>query len=82
MRQPGASAVVYGGHDAGALVYAGVDRALAVAGTTLRLFGKPEAHARRRMGVALARALSDDEDLETVRQRARQCAGRVKPRPA
>jgi len=46
-----------------------------VTGSDLRLFGKPEAFERRRMGVALARA----EDVETARIRAREAAGRVKP---
>jgi phosphoribosylglycinamide formyltransferase 2 len=42
----------------------------------LRLFGKPEAYKRRRMGVALATA----PDIEAARERAKECARRVKPR--
>jgi phosphoribosylglycinamide formyltransferase 2 len=55
LRNPGASAVIYGGQDAEGLVFDGVE-ALAVPGTDLRLFGKPESFVKRRMGVALARA--------------------------
>ena len=42
MVSPGASAVIYGGVDAGALDFEGVAEALAVPGSDLRLFGKPE----------------------------------------
>lgn len=52
----GASAVILGGIDAKAVIYQGLNRALAVADSEIRLFGKPEAFAARRMGVALATA--------------------------
>ena len=42
MASPGASAVIYGGVDAKALMFDGVDEALKVPGSDLRLFGKPE----------------------------------------
>ena len=71
---PGASAVVYGGIDAAGVVYHGLDEALAVPGTQLRLFGKPESFAKRRMGVALARA----GDVAEARSRARRAAGRIR----
>lgn len=74
MRAPGASAVIYGGTEARGVAFEGVADALSVPGTDLRLFGKPEAFARRRMGVALARA----NDVDTARRRAKECAGRVK----
>ena len=76
LRNPGASAVIYGGVDAAGLVFDGVAEALAVPGTDLRLFGKPESFVKRRMGVALARA----EDTDTARQRAKQAASLVRPR--
>ena len=41
----------------------------------LRLFGKPESFARRRMGVALA----SGDSVETARIRAKQAAAKVKP---
>ena len=44
-------------------------------GADLRLFGKPESFARRRMGVALARGA----DVEQARERAREAASKVKP---
>jgi phosphoribosylglycinamide formyltransferase 2 len=51
-----ASAVILGGIDAKAVTYDGLEKALAVADTDIRLFGKPEAFISRRMGVALATA--------------------------
>jgi len=78
LRSPAASAVIYGGVDAGALVFEGVAEALAAPGTHLRLFGKPESFVKRRMGVALAHAAT----IEEARARAKQAAARVKPRRA
>ena len=85
LRIPGASAVVYGGVEGDAVVFDGVDAALAVPGADLRLFGKPTSTARRRLGVALARALDGDpqdepEPLAAVRARAAEAASRVVPR--
>jgi phosphoribosylglycinamide formyltransferase 2 len=74
--EPGASAVIYGGVDARGIRFDDVAHALAVPGTDLRLFGKPEAYKRRRMGVALATAA----DTAQARERAKECARRVKPR--
>lgn len=76
LRNPGASAVIYGGQDAEGLVFDGVDEALAIEGTDLRLFGKPEAFVKRRMGVALARA----KDVDTARANAKLAASKVQPR--
>ena len=78
MVSPGASAVIYGGVEAGALVFDGVADALKVPGSELRLFGKPQSFLKRRMGVALARATTTDE----ARANAQQAAAAVKPRPA
>ncbi len=78
LRNPGASAVIYGGVEAAGIVFDGVEEALRVPGTDLRLFGKPESFARRRMGVALARA----GDVETARGHAKLAASKVKPRKA
>jgi phosphoribosylglycinamide formyltransferase 2 len=77
LREPGASAVIYGGVEARGIMFDGVADALSVPGADLRLFGKPESYERRRMGVALARAA----DVETARERAREAAVRVRPRP-
>ena len=76
LKSAGASAVIYGGVDATGVVFDGVDAALRVPQTELRLFGKPESFTRRRMGVALA----FDDDVETARQRAKQAAACVTPR--
>ena len=78
LRNPGASAVIYGGVEAAGIVFDGVEEALRVPGTDLRLFGKPESFARRRMGVALARA----GDVETALGHAKLAASKVKPRKA
>lgn len=66
LRQPGASAVIYGGTDAAGVVFSGIDRALNVPGVEVRLFGKPQAYEFRRMGVALAVA----DSVEEARQKA------------
>lgn len=76
LRNAGASAVIYGALEAKGITYHEIDKALAVPGTELRLFGKPEAFVRRRMGVALAYA----DDIDDARQRARQAASAVQPR--
>ncbi|WP_397421295.1 formate-dependent phosphoribosylglycinamide formyltransferase [Phenylobacterium sp.] len=75
LREPGASAVIYGGMEATGIAFDGVAEALSVPGADLRLFGKPESFERRRMGVALARGDSVDQ----ARERAREAASRVKP---
>jgi phosphoribosylglycinamide formyltransferase 2 len=75
LREPGASAVIYGGLEARGIAFKGVAEALAVPGADLRLFGKPESFERRRMGVALARG----GDVAEARARAAEAAGKVKP---
>jgi phosphoribosylglycinamide formyltransferase 2 len=72
---PAASAVIYGQHEAAAIAFDGVADALRVPGADIRLFGKPQSFARRRMGVALAVA----KDIETARKRAKEAAAKVKP---
>ena len=78
LKSPGASAVIYGGVDAAGIVFDGIEAALRVPGTDIRLFGKPESFVKRRMGVALA----FDADVEVARVRAEQAAALVKPRRA
>lgn len=75
LRTPGASAVIYGQHDAKGISFEGVAEALRIPGTEIRLFGKPESFVKRRMGVALAIA----DDISTARIRAKQAAAKVKP---
>ena len=78
LRTAGASAVIYGGVDAAGVRFEGVDAALRIPGTDLRLFGKPVAYTNRRMGVALAEGV----DTDAARQRAKAAAALVKPVPA
>ena len=78
LKSPGASAVIYGGVDALGIVFDGVAEALRVPNTDIRLFGKPESFAKRRMGVALA----FDADVEVARTHAKRAAALVKPRTA
>ena len=75
MRAPGASAVIYGGIDAKGIAFEDVDQALRVPQSDIRLFGKPEAFTRRRMGVALANGVDADE----ARARAKLVASKVRP---
>jgi phosphoribosylglycinamide formyltransferase 2 len=76
-REIGASAVIYGGMESVGIAFEGVAEALSVPTADLRLFGKPEAFERRRMGVATARGAS----VEEARERAREAASRVRPTP-
>ncbi|MCU0765153.1 MAG: formate-dependent phosphoribosylglycinamide formyltransferase [Burkholderiaceae bacterium] len=78
LRNAGASRVIYGGIDARGIVFDGVDAALRLEGVDLRLFGKPESFARRRMGVAVARG----ETIAEARARAVAAAAAVRPREA
>ncbi|XSG86335.1 MAG: formate-dependent phosphoribosylglycinamide formyltransferase [Methylohalobius sp. ZOD2] len=74
--RPAASAVIYGGMEGSGLIYEGIEAALAVPESQLRLFSKPLAFQRRRMGVALA----EGQDVEEARVRARACAAKVQPK--
>jgi len=74
LRQPGASSVIYGGVEAAGVSFHGVAEALAEPGTDLRLFGKPESFARRRMGVALASA----DTAEAARAKAQRVSSSVR----
>ena len=74
-RDPAASAVIYGGHESDNLVFTGIDAALAVPNSDLRLFGKPVSFVKRRMGVALATG----QDVTEARARAKLAASLVKP---
>ena len=74
LRNPGASAVIYGGMDAKGIGFVGVDEALRIHGTEIRLFGKPESFKKRRMGVALA----SGKDADQARERAKAAASLVK----
>ncbi|MCE9852744.1 formate-dependent phosphoribosylglycinamide formyltransferase [Shewanella chilikensis] len=70
---PSASAVVLKEGDSNNLRYTGLAAALSEADTQLRLFGKPEIHGRRRLGVALAR----DLDIQSAIDKALRSAAKV-----
>lgn len=70
---PSASAVVLKEGDSDNLRYTGLAAALSETDTQLRLFGKPEIHGRRRLGVALAR----DLDIQSAIDKALRCAAKV-----
>jgi phosphoribosylglycinamide formyltransferase 2 len=76
-RGPAASAVILveGPADgkSAQVEFGGIEKALAEPDTQLRLFGKPEVHGKRRMGVALALG----EDINTARRKARDAAATV-----
>ena len=57
------------------IAFAGVEEALRVPQSDLRLFGKPESFTRRRMGVALA----NGKDVDEARERAKLAASKVRP---
>ncbi len=74
MTNAGASAVIYGGAESNNLKYDGLEAALAVPCSDVRLFGKPQSFVKRRMGVALATGKDTDE----ARSRAKLVASLVK----
>jgi len=75
MRNPGASAVIYGGVEGKGIAFEGVEEALRVPDTDIRLFGKPESFIKRRMGVALA----GGKDIDQARARAKSAASMINP---
>ncbi|WP_404813012.1 MULTISPECIES: formate-dependent phosphoribosylglycinamide formyltransferase [Acidithiobacillus] len=77
-RRPAASAVVRGKGLGWGPVYSGLEAALAVPESDLRLFGKPTASKLRRLGVGIACA----DNVEEARERARRIAAAVGLSPA
>ncbi|MCY7273422.1 MAG: formate-dependent phosphoribosylglycinamide formyltransferase, partial [Phormidesmis sp. CAN_BIN44] len=75
--KPGASAVILGTEPTDCPKFAGVNEALTVPTSKLRLFGKPKSYANRRMGVALAIG----ETVEEARDRAKKAASKVQVLP-
>ncbi len=72
-RGPAASCALLVEGESADLRFGGLDRALAEPDTQLRLFGKPEIHGSRRLGVALALA----DDVDEARARARRVIERI-----
>ncbi|MCL2641080.1 MAG: formate-dependent phosphoribosylglycinamide formyltransferase [Phycisphaerales bacterium] len=71
---PAASHVLLAQDAADEVAFDGLDAALSVPETKIRLFGKPDARPGRRMGVAL----SFGKDTSEARQRAQQAAHAIK----
>ncbi len=70
---PTASCAMLGEGESNNIRFDGVAQALAMPGTQLRLFGKPEVRGKRRLGVTLARGATVEEAV----QRAVACAGKI-----
>ena len=75
LRSPSASAVIYGKLEQLGIAYSGIEKAMQVPNSDIRLFGKPESFPRRRMGITLATGNDTDE----ARSRAKQAANLVIP---
>lgn len=72
-RGPSASCALLVEGESGDVGFSGIEKALSEPDTELRLFGKPEVHGRRRMGVALARG----DSIEEARRKARDAAAAI-----
>ena len=77
LSNPGASAVIYGGHDCDAISFENIPKVLADKGLDIRLFGKPQSFKKRRMGVILAHA----DDIQEARNKAQQARSQIKTKP-
>ena len=78
LRSPGASVTIKATGDSAhgeGVSFAGLDEALMQHGVDLRLFGKPEAHPGRRLGVVVVCA----DDVQPARDRARAAARAIRP---
>ncbi len=69
-----ASAVILADRESDSFTFKGVEQALKVKASDLRLFGKPSTRKYRRMGVALARG----KNVEEARKKARTVASKVR----
>ncbi|GAA6623819.1 formate-dependent phosphoribosylglycinamide formyltransferase [Scytonema sp. NUACC26] len=69
-----ASAVILATESLDSIKYIGVAEALAEKDVDIKLFGKPNAHPYRRMGIALAKG----ENVQQAREKATKAASRVK----
>jgi len=68
-----ASSVILVEGESSNVSFGNLDQALMEPDTQLRLFGKPQVHGQRRMGVALARA----DSIEEAREKANEVASKV-----
>ena len=72
--RPGASVAILTNTKTNNPVYEGVDKALKIPGTWVRIFGKPMSPGHRRMGVALAIG----KDVKEARKKAMSAARKVR----
>src|SRR5699024_7134627 len=70
---PGASSLLHATEEIDEVTYSGVEEALQVAETDVRLFGKPSAYPGRRMGLIMATA----DDVSEARDRAPIAASEI-----
>ncbi len=73
---PTASAVILAEGESAAPRYEGVEEALAEPGAQVRIFGKPAAHKKRRMGVVVCPGRTTDD----AREKAKRAAAKVRVR--
>ncbi len=71
---PSASAVILATEHLDSVAFTGVAEALSEKDVDIRLFGKPNAHPYRRMGVALAKG----NDIQEAREKATEAASKIK----
>lgn len=69
---PSASSVILVRGKSDNISFSGLEEALALPDTQVRLFGKPDVNGERRMGVCLARGATIEEAREKANQAARQ----------
>jgi phosphoribosylglycinamide formyltransferase 2 len=70
---PSASSVILAHGKSSNVSYSGLEDALSLPDTQIRLFGKPDVNGERRMGVCLARG----KTIEEARQKAHEAAKRI-----
>ncbi len=70
IRGPSASVAVLGVGDGRNIRFEGLAEALSLAGTEVRVFGKPEIHGERRLAVTLANGTTTDSAREKARRAA------------
>lgn len=70
---PGASRAIKATKESKTYQISGMDQALAVEDTQIRIFGKPDTKIGRRMAVILSKG----KDVEMARQRAEEAAGKI-----
>ena len=65
---------MYGEYDANIIIYDEIEKALAIDGVDIRIFGKPESFKKRRMGVIL----STGKSIEEAKSKAREAKSLIR----